>query len=144
MAHNQLKETVRGMHFQVSPAAETKLARCPRGAVLDIIVDFRPESPTYLQHIEVDLNEGQPARDLRARAVCPRLPRAARQPRHELPGAQPADREEGLLRATGQGSGLAGDRPRQPGSQPSRCAPSRDPPCRACWFAHARSPSIVS
>jgi dTDP-4-dehydrorhamnose 3,5-epimerase len=57
MAHNQLKGTVRGMHFQVPPAAETKLVRCPRGAVLDIIVDLRPESPTYLQHIEVELNE---------------------------------------------------------------------------------------
>lgn len=47
MAHNQLKGTVRGMHFQVPPAAETKLVRCLRGAVLDIIVDLRPESPTY-------------------------------------------------------------------------------------------------
>ena len=39
--------TVRGMHFQVPPAVETKLVRCPRGAVLDIIVDLRPETPTY-------------------------------------------------------------------------------------------------
>ena len=57
MAYNKLKGTVRGMHVQVPPAAETKLVRCPRGAVLDIIVDLRPESPTYLQHIEVELNE---------------------------------------------------------------------------------------
>src|SRR5262249_12259014 len=34
-----------------------KLVRCPRGAILDIIVDLRPESPTYLQHISVELNE---------------------------------------------------------------------------------------
>jgi len=45
------------MHFQFPPAAETKLVRCTRGAILDIIVDLRPESPTYLQHIEVELNE---------------------------------------------------------------------------------------
>ena len=45
------------MHFQFPPAAETKLVRCTRGAILDIIVDLRPESPTYLQHIAVELNE---------------------------------------------------------------------------------------
>ena len=51
------KGTVRGMHFQYPPAAETKLVRCTRGAILDIIVDLRPESPTYLQHVAVELNE---------------------------------------------------------------------------------------
>ena len=45
------------MHFQFPPAAETKLVRCTRGAILDIIVDLRPESPTYLQSIAVELNE---------------------------------------------------------------------------------------
>ena len=57
VAHNIHKGTVRGMHFQFPPAAETKLVRCTRGAILDIIVDLRPESPTYLQHIAVELNE---------------------------------------------------------------------------------------
>src|SRR5882762_662478 len=57
VAHNKLKGTVRGMHFQYPPAAETKLVRCTRGAILDIIVDLRPESPTYLRHIAVELNE---------------------------------------------------------------------------------------
>ena len=52
---NRRKGTIRGMHFQFPPAAETKLVRCSRGAILDIIVDLRPESPTYLQHIEVEL-----------------------------------------------------------------------------------------
>ena len=51
------KGTLRGMHFQFPPAAETKLVRCTRGAILDIIVDLRPESPTYLQHIAVELSE---------------------------------------------------------------------------------------
>ena len=57
VAFNHQKGTLRGMHFQYPPAAETKLVRCTRGAILDIIVDLRPESATYLQHIAVELNE---------------------------------------------------------------------------------------
>lgn len=57
VALNTKKGTLRGMHFQYPPAAETKLVRCTRGALLDIIVDLRPESPTYLDHICVELNE---------------------------------------------------------------------------------------
>jgi dTDP-4-dehydrorhamnose 3,5-epimerase len=57
VAFNIKKGTLRGMHFQFPPAPETKLVRCTRGAILDIIVDLRPESPTYLQHISVELNE---------------------------------------------------------------------------------------
>ena len=57
VAYNLKKGTLRGMHFQFPPAAETKLVRCTRGAILDIIVDLRAESPTYLQHIAVELNE---------------------------------------------------------------------------------------
>jgi dTDP-4-dehydrorhamnose 3,5-epimerase len=53
---NKKKGTLRGMHFQFPPSAETKLVRASRGAVLDIIVDLRPESPTYLQHITVELS----------------------------------------------------------------------------------------
>ncbi len=57
IAFNHRKGTLRGMHFQFPPAAETKLVRCTRGAILDIIVDLRPESPTYLQNIAVELSE---------------------------------------------------------------------------------------
>lgn len=57
IASNLRRGTLRGMHFQFPPASETKLVRCTRGAILDIIVDLRPESPTYLQHIPVELNE---------------------------------------------------------------------------------------
>lgn len=57
LAFNLRAGTVRGMHFQYPPAAETKLVRCTRGAILDIIVDLRPESPTYMQHISVELSE---------------------------------------------------------------------------------------
>lgn len=55
VAFNRKKGTVRGMHFQFPPAAETKLVRSTRGAILDIIVDLRPESPTYLEYIGVEL-----------------------------------------------------------------------------------------
>jgi dTDP-4-dehydrorhamnose 3,5-epimerase len=55
VAFNKRKGTLRGMHFQFPPAAETKLVRATRGAILDIIVDLRPESPTYLQHVAVEL-----------------------------------------------------------------------------------------
>lgn len=57
LAFNHRKGTLRGMHFQFPPRAETKLVRCTRGAILDIIVDLRPESKTYLEHIAVELNE---------------------------------------------------------------------------------------
>ncbi len=57
LAFNRKKGTMRGMHFQFPPAPETKLVRCTRGAILDIIVDLRPESPTYLQNIAVELSE---------------------------------------------------------------------------------------
>lgn len=56
-AFNRRKGTMRGMHFQFPPVAETKLVRCTRGAILDIIIDLRPESPTYLQHVAVELTE---------------------------------------------------------------------------------------
>jgi dTDP-4-dehydrorhamnose 3,5-epimerase len=49
------KGTVRGMHFQFPPHAETKLVRATRGAILDVAVDLRPESPTYLRHVAVEL-----------------------------------------------------------------------------------------
>ena len=55
VAFNRRRGTLRGMHFQYPPAAETKLVRCTRGAIVDIIVDLRPESPTYLNHFAVEL-----------------------------------------------------------------------------------------
>jgi dTDP-4-dehydrorhamnose 3,5-epimerase len=55
IASSPKRGTLRGMHFQYPPAAETKYVRCTRGAILDIIVDLRPESSTYLQHVAVEL-----------------------------------------------------------------------------------------
>jgi dTDP-4-dehydrorhamnose 3,5-epimerase len=56
IAFNRRKGTLRGMHFQFPPAPETKLVRCTRGAILDIIVDLRPESATYLEHVAIELS----------------------------------------------------------------------------------------
>ena len=47
--------TVRGLHYQLPPACEVKLVRCTAGAIYDVIVDLRPDSPTYLQHAGVEL-----------------------------------------------------------------------------------------
>ncbi|HEY5892211.1 MAG TPA: dTDP-4-dehydrorhamnose 3,5-epimerase [Chthoniobacterales bacterium] len=55
LSFNHARGTLRGMHYQTLPAGEAKLIRCIRGAVWDVIVDMRPESTTYLQHIGVEL-----------------------------------------------------------------------------------------
>src|SRR5260221_9986697 len=55
VAYSRTKGTLRGMHFQFPPVTETKLVRVTRGAILDVVVDLRPESPTYLQHVAVEL-----------------------------------------------------------------------------------------
>jgi dTDP-4-dehydrorhamnose 3,5-epimerase len=47
--------TIRGLHYQIGDAAETKVVRCTRGAVYDVIVDLRPDSPTFGKHIGVEL-----------------------------------------------------------------------------------------
>ena len=57
VAFNLQRGTIRGMHFQYPPAAETKLVRCTRGGILDLIVDLRPESPSFLRYITVELTE---------------------------------------------------------------------------------------
>jgi dTDP-4-dehydrorhamnose 3,5-epimerase len=56
LSFNHRAGTLRGMHFQVAPHPEAKLVRCIAGAVLDIIVDVRPGSPTWLQHVAVELS----------------------------------------------------------------------------------------
>ncbi len=48
--------TVRGLHYQTEPATESKLIRCTLGAILDVIVDMRPDSQTHLQHVAVELS----------------------------------------------------------------------------------------
>lgn len=53
---NARKGTVRGLHYQLPPSSEVKLVRCTAGSLWDVIVDLRPESPTYLQHVAIELS----------------------------------------------------------------------------------------
>lgn len=50
------KGSIRGMHFQYPPHTETKMVRCIRGKILDVIVDLRKRSPTFLQHYSAELS----------------------------------------------------------------------------------------
>lgn len=51
------KNVLRGLHFQSQPSAHNKLVYCPQGSVLDFIVDVRKNSPTYGEHLTINLNE---------------------------------------------------------------------------------------
>jgi dTDP-4-dehydrorhamnose 3,5-epimerase len=53
---NVREGTLRGMHYQVAPHAESKLVRCTRGAIYDVAVDLRPDSATYLSWLGVELS----------------------------------------------------------------------------------------
>lgn len=54
---NVKKGTLRGLHFQTSPHEEVKLVRCTRGRIWDVMVDLRPESPTFKQWVGAELTE---------------------------------------------------------------------------------------
>jgi dTDP-4-dehydrorhamnose 3,5-epimerase len=56
LSTNKRKGTLRGMHYQVPPAAEAKLVRCVRGVIWDVILDLREGSETYLRHFGVELS----------------------------------------------------------------------------------------
>ncbi len=55
ISYNKKKGTLRGLHFQRAPHAEVKLVRCTRGALHDVVVDLRRDSPTFKQHVAVEL-----------------------------------------------------------------------------------------
>lgn len=57
LSHNEKKFTLRGMHFQESPYEETKLVRCVRGSLYDVIIDLRDGSPTKDQWVGIELNQ---------------------------------------------------------------------------------------
>ena len=54
-SYNKKKGTLRGMHYQRAPYEEVKLVRCTRGSIYDVIIDLRPDSPTYKQWLGVEL-----------------------------------------------------------------------------------------
>jgi dTDP-4-dehydrorhamnose 3,5-epimerase len=55
ISFNHTQGTLRGMHYQAAPFAEAKLVRCTMGAIYDVMIDLRPESPTFKQHLGVTL-----------------------------------------------------------------------------------------
>lgn len=55
LSFNHLKGTLRGMHYQIKPYEENKLVRCTMGAVFDVMVDLRPDSPTFLKWTSAEL-----------------------------------------------------------------------------------------
>ncbi|MDA0171522.1 dTDP-4-dehydrorhamnose 3,5-epimerase family protein [Solirubrobacter taibaiensis] len=57
VSYNERAGTLRGMHYQADPHGEEKLVRCVRGAIHDVIVDLRPDSPTLKQSFGIDLDE---------------------------------------------------------------------------------------
>lgn len=57
ISQNQRQGTLRGLHYQAPPHAEVKTVRCTRGAIFDCIVDLRPNSPTYLEWVGVELSD---------------------------------------------------------------------------------------
>ena len=56
VSFNRKRGTLRGLHYQAEPKSESKLVRCTRGAIFDVAVDLRPESPTYCRWVGVELD----------------------------------------------------------------------------------------
>jgi dTDP-4-dehydrorhamnose 3,5-epimerase len=56
VSQNPTLGTLRGMHFQWPPSCEAKLVRCQRGGIHGVILDLRPDSPTFTQHVAYELN----------------------------------------------------------------------------------------
>ena len=81
-AFNRRRGTLRGLHFQAEPHEETKLVRCTRGAVYDVIVDLRPGSATFTRWVGVELTAENGTQLYVPRGLRARLPDArGRQPR---------------------------------------------------------------
>ena len=55
VSFNKKKGTLRGMHYQIAPHEETKLVRCTSGAIYDVMLDLRPNSPTFKQWVSIEL-----------------------------------------------------------------------------------------
>ncbi len=57
VSYNRAAGTLRGMHFQIAPFSQAKLVRCTRGAIYDVIIDLRTDSPTFKQWVAAELTE---------------------------------------------------------------------------------------
>lgn len=57
VSYNRSRGTLRGLHYQAPPFAEVKLVRCTRGALFDVAVDLRPDSPTFQRWVGHELTE---------------------------------------------------------------------------------------
>jgi len=64
LGYNFRRGTVRGMHYQEAPALEAKLIRCTRGAMFDVVLDLRPESPSFREWYGTELSANN------ARMLC--------------------------------------------------------------------------
>src|SRR5688500_18666103 len=53
LSYTKTRGTLRGLHYQRAPHEEVKLVRCTAGAIFDVVVDLRPESPTFKKHCAV-------------------------------------------------------------------------------------------
>jgi dTDP-4-dehydrorhamnose 3,5-epimerase len=69
VSRNTRRGTLRGMHFQLPPSAESKLVRCTRGAIYDVVIDLRRQSDTYRQWFAVELSADN-LRGLRIPSGC--------------------------------------------------------------------------
>jgi dTDP-4-dehydrorhamnose 3,5-epimerase len=56
ISYNKKKGTLRGLHYSIPPADQTKIVRCIHGAIYDVIVDLRTDSPTYLNNFGIELS----------------------------------------------------------------------------------------
>jgi dTDP-4-dehydrorhamnose 3,5-epimerase len=56
ISSNTRKGTLRGMHYQIAPYREAKLVRCTHGIIYDVVIDLRPESPTFKRHVAQELS----------------------------------------------------------------------------------------
>ena len=128
------KGTLRGLHFQTEPG-QAKLVRCPRGAIFDVAVDLRRDSPTYGQWEGHVLDDETPPPALRPGRLRPRLRRAQRRRRRHLP-ASPAPTTRRPSPASPGTTPTSGSS----GRSPSRCSPSATRPPRRSPKSPRRCP----
>ena len=78
LSFSERRGTLRGLHYQLGPSAETKIVTCLQGAMHDVVLDLRPSSPTFGRWAAVELQRRERAPRRRARGLRPRLPHARR------------------------------------------------------------------